>query len=91
MELPFERLVAVGEHAHLSRDQLVEFGSLETTEVAIRDAPTVRPADETEQWSVALDADTVRKGVRNPCAQLLVVAGEEVGRVEVAHAGDPDP
>ena len=52
------------------------------------DASAVRSADEAPQRPVAFNADAFRQRVRDLDAQLGVVAGKQLGRVELVHAGD---
>ena len=46
VQLPFEALSALGEHAHLPGDQLGELDSVEPAEVAIVDEPALLLPDE---------------------------------------------
>jgi hypothetical protein len=86
--LPLERLAAIGEHSHLPRDQLVEFGTLDPIEVAVHDAATVPPANEAQQGPIAFNAYTFRQRVRDHGAQLRVVAVQQVGCIELVHASE---
>jgi hypothetical protein len=61
VQLPLEPLAAVGEHAHLARDQLVEFCALESAEVAVVDEAAVSPADVAQERSVLLDVRSLRQ------------------------------
>ena len=75
VELPFERLGAIREHAYLSRDQLVELGAVESVEVAIADEPALVEAHDAHERPVTLDTDALGQSLREMCAQLLVVQG----------------
>src|SRR5436309_12476201 len=81
MQLPLERLASLGEHPHLSRDQLVQLDSFEPAEVAIVDEPTMLGADYPHQRPVMLDVDTLRQLVGQLAAKLRVVGGQQRGDV----------
>ena len=73
VQLPLEPLAALGEHAHLARDQLVELCAFEPAEVAVVDEPAVLLADDTQQRAVLLDVHALRQPVGQPAAELRVV------------------
>ena len=83
VQLPFELLAAIGEHTHLSRDQRIELGPVDPTEVAVRDAPAAPQVEEAHQRTVSFDAETLRQRIRDVGAQLGVVESEQIGSIEV--------
>ena len=85
VQLPLERFASVSEHLYLSGDQLVELGTLETAQVPIPDASAVAPADESQDWPVAFDAEILRHRIRHDGAQLRVVARKEIAWVQFLH------
>ena len=78
MQLPLEALATLGEHMHLTRDQLVEVGTLETTEVAIDDEAAGCQTEKAQERPVPLDRDTSRQGVGHTIANLRVVGGQQL-------------
>ena len=54
VQLPLEALPAPGEYAYLARDQVVEVGTLEPTEIAIDDEAASSQTEETKERSVPL-------------------------------------
>jgi hypothetical protein len=83
MQLPREALATLGEHMHLTRDQLVEVGILEPTEVAIDDEAAGCQTEKAQERPVPLDRDTSRQGVGHTVANLRVVGGQQ--RRHVGH------
>ena len=81
VQLPLEALAALGEHAHLARDQVVEVGTLEPTEVAIDDEAASSQAEEAEERPVPLGASSTRQPVGHVVAKLRVVGGQQLGHV----------
>jgi hypothetical protein len=60
VQLPFERLPALGEDAHLTGDQLVEVGTLEPGELAVQDPAATRHVVPAEERSVTLEGNAGR-------------------------------
>ena len=81
VQLPLEPLAALGEHAHLARDQLVHLGALEPAEVAIVDEAAVLLADHTQQRAVSLGAHALRQPLCELPAELRVVGAQQCGGV----------
>jgi hypothetical protein len=81
VQLPLEALPALGEYAYLARDQIVEVGTLEPTEIAIDDEAASSQTEETKERSVPFGASSVRQRVVHVVTKLRVVGDEQLGHV----------
>ena len=78
VQLPLEALAELGEHAHLTRDQLIEVVTLGPAEVAIDDEAASSQTEETQERTIPLDGDVTRQWIGNAVPNLPVVGGQQL-------------
>ena len=83
--LPLEPRAALGEHAHLARDQVVQLGAVEAAEVAVVQEAAARPLRVPQKGAVPFERDTLRQPVGNDAAELRVEGREQLGWRGVGH------
>ena len=81
VQLPLERAVPFGEHVHLACDELVDFGTVEPSEVAIEDETAVSETEVAHERPVPLDGQGLGKPFRHVRPKLRVVSGQKLGGV----------
>ena len=87
VQLPLERLAALGEDLDLPRDQRVELLAVEAGQVAILDESSIAESGGSKERAVSLDLDGIGEPVVHVRAQLRVVGSQQrSGVVVVRHA-----
>ena len=87
--LPLEPHAALGEHAHLACDQVVELGTVEAAELAVVEEAATRPVRVSQERPVLFERDSIRQPVRDDAAELRIEGHEQLGRLGVGHDRGP--